>query len=162
MFGRLGGWCHDHRRIVVVGWVLAIVIGNMVQGAVGSNFRADFSLPDVESRQGFEILDEHFGGQGTGESGSVVFRAEGGVEAARVKGAIEPFLAQVAEVEGVARVVSPYTDEGANQISTQPGTEGEIGYAVIELDSDITFENAVGLSKEIKNCLLYTSPSPRD
>ena len=150
MFGRLGGWCHDHRRIVLAGWILAIVIGNGVMSSVGTDYRADFSLPDVESRQGFDILEEHFGGQGTGESGSIVFRAEGGVEDPRVKGAMEPFFTQVGEVAGVARVVSPYSEEGSSQISTQPGTEGEIGYAVVELDPDVTFENALLVSQDIK------------
>jgi len=150
VFGRLGGWCHDHRRIVLAGWILAIVIGNGVMSSVGTDYRADFSLPDVESRQGFDILEEHFGGQGTGESGSIVFRAEGGVEDPRVKGAMEPFFTQVGEVAGVARVVSPYSEEGSSQISTQPGTEGEIGYAVVELDPDVTFENALLVSQDIK------------
>ena len=66
MFSRLGTWCHDHRRLVLGLWVAVVVVGIAVSGAVGSAFRDEFNLPDVESRQGFDILDDHFGGQGTG------------------------------------------------------------------------------------------------
>ncbi|MEA2704812.1 MAG: putative drug exporter of the superfamily, partial [Actinomycetota bacterium] len=57
---------------------------------------------------------------------------------------------KIGEVEGVSRVVSPYSEEGANQISNRPDHEGDVGYAVIELDPDITFENATQISKDIK------------
>ncbi len=53
MFGRLGGWCHDHRLIVVLGWILAIFVAGGILGSAGSAYRADFNLPEVESRQGF-------------------------------------------------------------------------------------------------------------
>ena len=148
MFGRLGGWCHDHRRIVLVGWVLALFVAGGILGSVGSAYRADFNLPNVESRQGFEVLEEHFGGQGTGESGTVVFRSDAGVNDPSVRGVMEPFLAEVAEVDRVARVVSPYSEEGSNQISDTEGHRGDIGYAVVELDPDVTFENAMAISED--------------
>ncbi|MEA2844020.1 MAG: putative drug exporter of the superfamily [Actinomycetota bacterium] len=150
MFGRLGAWCHDHRWIVVIGWIVTIFVAGGIMNSVGTSYRADFNLPDVESRQGFEILDQHFGGQGTGESGTVVFQSQTGVRDPRVKDAMEAFFAKIGEVEGVSRVVSPYSEEGANQISNRPGHEGDVGYAVIELDPDITFENATQISKDIK------------
>ena len=153
MFGRLGGWCHDHRRIVVVGWILAIFVAGGILGSAGSAYRADFNLPNVESRQGFEILEEHFGGQGTGESGTVVFRSAAGVNDPRVRGVMEPFLGQVAEVDGVARVVSPYSEEGSNQISDSEGHRGDIGYTVVELDPDVTFENAIGITEDINEVM---------
>ena len=118
--------------------------------SVGSAYRADFNLPNVESRQGFEVLEEHFGGQGTGESGTVVFRSDKGVNDPSVRGVMEPYLAEVAEVDRVARVVSPYSEEGSNQISDTEGHQGDIGYAVVELDPDVTFENAIQISDDIK------------
>ena len=64
MFVRLGPWCHDHRRLVLGLWVAALLLSGAVSGAVGGAFRDEFTLPDVESKQGFDILDEQFGGQG--------------------------------------------------------------------------------------------------
>ena len=153
MFGRLGAWCHDHRWKVVIGWIATVFVAGGIMSSVGTSYKADFNLPDVESRQGFEILDEHFGGQGTGESGTIVFRSETGVRDPRVQNAMEPVFGVVGGVEGVSRVVSPYSEEGANQITNRPGHQGDIGYAVVELDPDITFENATEISKDIKEAL---------
>jgi RND superfamily putative drug exporter len=150
VFGRLGGWCHDHRRIVLVGWVLALFVAGGILGSVGSAYRADFNLPNVESRQGLDVLKKDFGGQGTGESGTVVFRADAGVNDPSVRGVMEPFLGQVAGVTGVSRVVSPYSEDGSNQISDSPDHQSDIGYATVELDPDVTFENAQAITKDIK------------
>ena len=63
---------HDRRRWVLGAWLLALVGFGMVSGAVGDGFRSSFDLPNVESKQGFDVLDENFGGQGSGISGSIV------------------------------------------------------------------------------------------
>jgi hypothetical protein len=40
---------------------------------VGSGYRSDFTLPDVESKRGIDILDDRFGGQGAAQVGNIVF-----------------------------------------------------------------------------------------
>ena len=57
MFSRLGPWCHDHRRLVLGVWIGLLVLIGATAGAVGSASRDEFSLPNVESRHGFDILD---------------------------------------------------------------------------------------------------------
>ena len=67
MYMNLARWCFRHRRIVVVSWVAAIVLAGVAVGAAGTDFRGDPEAPDTESRDGFEVLDEHLGrlpGQG--------------------------------------------------------------------------------------------------
>ena len=61
MFARLGPWCHDRRKLVLILWVAALILINGVAGSMGSAFRDDLDLPDVESRDGFDLLDEQFG-----------------------------------------------------------------------------------------------------
>src|SRR5690606_29357095 len=61
-FARLGRWCFRRRRYVVAIWLLVAVLGGALLGAIGTNTQTEFSLPDVESRRGTDILDEHFGG----------------------------------------------------------------------------------------------------
>ena len=76
-------------------------------GAVGSGYRSDFTLPDVESKRGIDILDDQFDGQGAGQVGNIVFEADAGVDAPEVRAVIEPFLAEVAEIDGVQSLVQP-------------------------------------------------------
>jgi RND superfamily putative drug exporter len=73
----------------VVGlWVAVLIVGNGVSGAVGDAFRDEFNLPDVESRRGFDILEDNFGGQGTGVTGTIVFHADQGVDDPEVQEAM--------------------------------------------------------------------------
>ena len=144
MFARLGPWCHDRRRLVL------IALGrcprssvNGVGGAVGDAFRDEFNLPDVESRDGFDILDEQFGGQGTGYTGTIVFRAEQGVDDPEVQaadaGAVRPRSPTLDDVTGCE---SPYAEGGEQQISSQGPEAGQIAYANVELPEDIDFTRA--------------------
>ena len=72
--------CFRRRRRVLLVWVLGIVVLGAVMGAVGCGYRSDFTLPDVESKRGIDILDDQFGGQGAGQVGNIVFEADDGVE----------------------------------------------------------------------------------
>jgi putative drug exporter of the RND superfamily len=65
--------CFRRRRRVLLAWIVGIVILGAVMGVVGSGYRSDFTLPDVESKRGIDILDERFGGQGAGQVGNIVF-----------------------------------------------------------------------------------------
>ncbi|HSP02786.1 MAG TPA: MMPL family transporter, partial [Acidimicrobiales bacterium] len=145
MFARLGTWCHDHRRTVLGLWIATLVLGGVISGAAGSAFRDEFSLPDVESKDGFDILDEEFGGQGTGMTGTVVFRADQGVDDATVQAVMTDLFAAIAQIDDVDRVDSPYAPEGGRQISS----DGTIAYANVELPEDVDFERAVEIRDEI-------------
>ena len=79
VLARLGRWCHIHRVRVLIAWVAALLVLGGVMGATGTGYRSDFTLPDVESARGSDIIDAHFGGEGGGQTGSIVFRAEQGV-----------------------------------------------------------------------------------
>jgi uncharacterized membrane protein YdfJ with MMPL/SSD domain len=48
MFGRLGSFCYRRRKRVAVAWVVALVVLGSVQGAVGTAFQDEFTLPAVE------------------------------------------------------------------------------------------------------------------
>jgi RND superfamily putative drug exporter len=151
VFARLGRWCHDRRRIVLALWVLAIVAGGAVLSAVGTKSRSEFTLPDVESRRGIDILDKGFAGRGTGDSGSIVFRAEQGVDAPEVKRAMAPFIEKVGRIKGIDAVISPYGPLGASQISARGADAGKIAYASVELDADTTFEHTHTIAKQIRS-----------
>jgi RND superfamily putative drug exporter len=149
VFLRLGTWCHDRRKLVVGVWIAVLLLGNGIAGAVGDAFRDEFNLPDSESRTGFDILDDHFGGEGTGITGTIVFEAPQGVDDPQVEAQMEDLFAFVADIDDVVRVESPY-DEGAERlISSEGDRAGEIAYANVEFPEDIEFPRAEEIRNEI-------------
>ncbi|CAN5631380.1 MMPL family transporter [soil metagenome] len=149
MFTRLGTWCHDRRKLVLGLWLAVLVLGGAASSTVGGAFRDEFNLPDVESKQGFDILDEEFGGEGTGFTGTIVFRAEQGVDDPAVRDAMEDLFDDVAQLDDVARVGSPYGEEADQQVATQGDDAGRIAFANIELPDDTDFPRAGEIRDEI-------------
>ena len=150
MLRRLAEVCFRRRRRVVLLWVLGVVVLGAVMGAVGSGYSSDFTLPDVESKRGIDILDDQFGGQGAGQVGNIVFEADDGIEDPAVRRVIEPFLAEVAEIDGVQSLESPYTPGNERQISSQGDEAGRIAYAEFEAPSDASVEEAVAIGDDIR------------
>ncbi len=146
MFSRLGRWCYRRRGVVVLAWLAALVVGGALTAIIGQGYSTQFSLPDVESARGLDILEAAFPEGSDGEGGTLVFRAEQGVTDPAVQQAMTQFLAEVAEVDGIANVISPYSPQGAQQISQ----EGTIAFARVGLPRDFTIEEAAGLTKEVK------------
>ena len=149
MFGRLGSVCYRHRRIVAALWLVSLMVLGGVQGAVGTKFQDEFNLPDVESKTGFDILDDHFGGQGTGVTGTIVFHADQGVRDPAVRSAMEALFAKVDARDDVT-VTSPYAPGGERQIAAQGEHNGLIAYAELEMPQDTSFEETAAVAKEIQ------------
>jgi putative drug exporter of the RND superfamily len=150
VFARLGRWCFHHRIVVVVVWLVLLVGGGAVAGYVGTGFRSEFSLPDVESRQGFEIVDEYFGGVGGGQAGSIVFKAEQGVTDPEVQAAMTEFLAAVDQLPDV-NVGSPFQPGGEQQISRLGESAGLVAFATVDVPRDTSLEDAQELASEIRD-----------
>lgn len=153
-FARIGPFCHDRRRWILAAWVVALILANVAGGVVGNAFRDEFNLPDVESKQGLDLLDQQFGGQGAGITGTIVFEADQGVDDPEVQAAMQDLFDEVATLDHVTRVQSPYTEDGALQISTQGEHAGQIAYANIEMPDDIDFTEA----GEIRDQILRDAP----
>jgi putative drug exporter of the RND superfamily len=154
VFSRLGTWCHDRRKLVLGLWVGVLVVGFAVSGAVGNAFRDEFNLPDVESKTGFDILDDNFGGEGTGVVGTIVFQAEQGVKDPEVEAAMQSLFDDTAQLDDVTSVESPYSGQGAQQIASQGPEQGRIAYANVEMPDDIEFARA----GEIRDAILDNAP----
>jgi RND superfamily putative drug exporter len=127
-----------------------LVLVGVVSGAVGSASRDEFNLPNVESRRGFDILEDEFGGQGAGQVGTIVFRAEQGVDDPEVQAAMEAYFAEVAQIPDVVRVESPYEDNGAPQIAFEGPEAGLIAFANVELPDNISFTRATEIGDEMQ------------
>jgi RND superfamily putative drug exporter len=146
---RLGRGAHERRWLVVIAWLVAVVSLGGVAGAVGGAFSSEFSLPDVESARGFDVLDERFGGVGAGATGSIVVQADQGVTDPEVQAALEAYFAEVDALPDVD-VISPFSPEGANQIAFQGEQAGRIAYATVEVPRDVSFEESVELGDRMR------------
>jgi RND superfamily putative drug exporter len=134
-------------------WIAGLILAGGVSGAAGDGFQDEFNMPNVESKRGFDILDEHFGGEGTGWVGTIVFRAEQGVDDPSVREPMEKLFADVAALDDVTRVLSPYAEGGEQKISSQGTEAGKIAYAEIELPDDVEQADAVAIRDDIADAL---------
>ncbi|HZU60331.1 MAG TPA: MMPL family transporter, partial [Solirubrobacteraceae bacterium] len=115
-------WCIDHRRRVVVGWIVIAVLFSVLAQAAGRNYSTSFSLPGTESQNARDLLTREFRAQ-SGDIDTIVFHtSSGSVLSAPVKGVIQPLLARVQTMPHVVAVVSPYTSRGALQVSSDRRT----------------------------------------
>ena len=134
MLQRIATWCYRRRRTVVVLWIVALIAVSAIGSSVGSTFSQGFSLSGTESQQAADLLASRFPAR-AGDEGQVVFAAtsptnEAGVQAPAVQAQMEAIFAEVAKVPGVTSVVSPYSPEGARQVSR----DGAVAYATVQFD----------------------------
>ncbi|MBX7111536.1 MAG: MMPL family transporter [Dehalococcoidia bacterium] len=134
MLQRLARASYQHPWRAVAGWVLILVAVFGAVGVVGAAFDNTFQIPASESRRGFDALDAHFGGAGSGQSGSIVFRARQGVDDPAVRSAMEAMFAEVATYRGV-QVTSPYSEQGTAQVNP----DRTVAYASLSLQQDLDF-----------------------
>lgn len=128
-------WIARHRKITVFSWIGVLIVTGVLAGAIGSDFNEDFKPPKSDSQQAYDMLAKNFPAQ-AGDSGQFVFRSESGVNDPKTKKQVEEALKQIAAVEGIGTVVSPYSKEGAGQISS----DGTTAFATINWSEFITQE----------------------
>jgi RND superfamily putative drug exporter len=149
VLARLGRWSHNRRRVVIAGWIVALVFAGALSGTVGGGFTTQFSPPDVESARGIDILEEHFGGFGGGFGGTIVYRTNRGVTDPEVQQAMSAFFAEVDALEQV-ELISPYEPEGQRQVAQEGEHAGRLAYAMVEVGEDITIEESADLTDRVK------------
>ncbi|MDH3681374.1 MAG: MMPL family transporter [Acidimicrobiia bacterium] len=148
LLARIGGWSFDHRFAAVGVWLVALATVFVAAGAVGPAFSASSDAPDSESADGFAVLEEHFAELGTGgQSGTIVFRADQGIDDPEVVAAMEELFAVVdagfPDESGELRhpgatVVSPYSEQGQGQIAREGPLANRLAYAQLNLAADVT------------------------
>lgn len=110
---------------VVLAWV-ALVIGlTAASAASGPDFRDTFSLPGTDSQDAYTLLDHAYPSQ-SGDADTLVFRADAGTLDAWAP-QIEDALAQISVNPSVAQVTSPFSPEGAAQVSA----DGAVAFATV-------------------------------
>jgi uncharacterized membrane protein YdfJ with MMPL/SSD domain len=70
-----------HRRLVLVAWLVAFVIGGAAAANLGGLLTNRFSVPGSDAERGLDLLKEHFGERGDGAFSLVVQPTSGSVDA---------------------------------------------------------------------------------
>jgi RND superfamily putative drug exporter len=150
MFARLGRWCATHRWTVVLGWLGTLIVVGSIAGGIGSNIRSEYDLPDMESRRGFDLLEDHFGGLGAGLRGAVVIQADRPVTDPEVAEPFRAFLEEVEDLDGVT-VSSQFGPMPDRYISSQGDLAGRVAYADIEMEGEPEEEAIEAFGAKVKS-----------
>ena len=156
---RIGAWCFDHRKAAIGSAALIVIFG--AAGAIGAAYDATTAIPDSESADGFDVLEQYFADLGAGgASGTIVFRADQGVNDPAVTAGMEELFATVnagfPDENGIpqhpgATVVSPYSEQGASQIAQQGPLAGQLAYAQVNLAADVDLTESAAIGEAISD-----------
>ena len=116
-------------RVLGVWLVILVALGI----AAGSFFKApsnSISIPGTQAQQAIDHVGDLFPNAGGG-TGRIVFKAENGTTIVDQKTEIESLLADVAKVDGISQVVSPFLS------STFISESGDIAYAQVQLGGSV-------------------------
>jgi RND superfamily putative drug exporter len=128
---------------VVLGWVAALVGAFALAGTFGGEFKQDYLQPGSESQHVAHTLQADFP-QRAGDTMQVVVHSDTGVTSPDVVARVEAVLAEVAVAQHVVGVVSPFSADGAQQVSADATT----AYANVALDrtaDELTADEAAAL-----------------
>ncbi len=149
-WGKLGRFGFRRRWWVLGAWVAILVSVFALVGAIGASSDSSFSIPDSESKSGFDTLDAYFGGAGSGRSGTIIFRADQGVDDPEVVDAMTELFDEVAAIEGVT-LTSPYSPAGAllGLVATEGPLAGQVAYAQVDLSENLSETQSGEIGAEI-------------
>ncbi|HEX3713902.1 MAG TPA: MMPL family transporter [Trebonia sp.] len=125
--GRLGAWSCRHRRAVLLGWLLVLVLVSLAGQAAGSRFKNDFNGGSTPSAQAQAFLARQFPAQ-AGDSAQVVFATSGPVTAPASQARIAQTVGRLQHLAGVVSVRSPFAPGAAGQISS----DRRLAYATVQ------------------------------
>src|SRR3954451_19991285 len=109
--GRLADLAYRHRLLTVVGWLAALGVSVVLAGAVGGEFKADYSAPGSDSSAAQQLLEDEFPAQ-SGDTVDVVVRTAGPATAAAAQTDVRHLLARLGAVPHVVGVDDPYAVPG--------------------------------------------------
>ena len=126
----LARWCFVHRRIVLVGWIVAIAGLTAIHSATGSAYNDNFKLPNTESFNAVRLLQRN-APKASGDTDHVVIAVKHGrVTDPAIRAQVAAHLAQLAGQPHVTSIQSPYGVLGAKQIAPS----GQIAFANVIFD----------------------------
>ncbi|MHB1391351.1 MAG: MMPL family transporter [Thermoleophilia bacterium] len=152
MLAKIALFSFRKRWLVLLVWV-AMLTGMIVWSqTVGSSFATDFKLPQSDSQGALDLIQTRFPAR-SGATGDLVFKSAAAINDATVQAEVNDVINRLLQVPHVIAVVSPYSQEGASQVSP----DGHIAKAVIQFDqTNHEIESDVATTTAIKNIVSDT------
>ena len=111
--------------------MIIAVLATVIAGVVGRQYAANFTLSGTESQHVVDLLGKEFKSQ-SGDVDTIVFHnANGTINDAAVRDAITPLLSEVEKMPHVVGVTSPYSQQGAVEVSKDRRT----AFATVDYDT---------------------------
>jgi RND superfamily putative drug exporter len=146
----LATWCARHRRVVVGGWLVALVGLTLLSHSVGSSYKDSFSLSGTQSFDALNLLQK-VAPKAAGDREQIVFAVDQGKVTDRaVRSQINTTLEKVGALPTVASVASPFAPAGAAQIAES----GRVAFANVTLG-----KQAIGVTKKQADAFVKTAES---
>ena len=100
----LARWCVTHRRLVVAGWLVALIGLTLISQSVGSTYSNDLSLPGAQSFKAQALLQEVAPSAAGDREQIVIAVKHGKVTDPAVRTQVARMLSKVAAMGEVASV----------------------------------------------------------
>ena len=125
-------WCFNHKLVVLGGWIAILAAALLLQSTTGSNFSSG-NVPSGSDSATARTLLQKAAPSVSGDSEQIVFAVKAGrVTAPAVRASVKADLAKVATLPNVSGVTSPFSRQGASQISHN----GKVAFATVNFTKD--------------------------
>ncbi|GHF01651.1 membrane protein [Streptomyces werraensis] len=133
---RLGEWCARHFVVVIVAWLIALVVLQVVSRAVGGVYSDNFTLSDSQSQKGIEVLQRH-DPQAGGYSSQIVLHDDR-QELSALGSQTSSTVSALEKLPHVLSAQNPLTAQGSSG-SSQPdvgplSSDGRTAYITVRFD----------------------------
>ncbi|MCW3031843.1 MAG: family transporter [Solirubrobacterales bacterium] len=128
---KLARWSTTHRKYVVLGWIVLLLVVNTLAQSAGTSYSNNFTLPNSDAQRAANLLDSSFPTQ-AGDRDTIVYKvASGTVNDPAVRARMSAMFAKVAKLPHVSAVVSPYAGVAAGR---SVSADGRIAFATVVFD----------------------------
>ncbi len=149
----MAGWCYDHRRVVLIGWLAGVVLVIALAQMAGSRFNDNFSAGNSPSQQAQNVLSERFPSQ-AGDTADVVFHSSGKLSDPATAALLNRVVSALRPLPHVSGVSSPLAPGERGQISA----DGRTGFAVVQFNATAANLPNSSVSRVVNTALGFAKP----
>ena len=128
---KLARWSTTHRKYVLLGWVVLLLVVNVFAQSAGTSYSNNFTLPNSDAQRASDLLQHSFPAQ-AGDRDTIVYKvSSGSVDDPAVRARMSAMFAEVAKLPHVTAVISPYAGAAAGKSIS---ANGKIAFATVVFD----------------------------